>query len=283
MIRSIQTLWSRQKAAFAAVVAILTVNVTLYFGCAGGVNLYSKSDDMELGRQIQAEIAHDPANYPVLNNASVRNYVQGIVNKVVSSPAIQNKDFNYVVTVINDDKTVNAFAIPGGPIYVYTGLMKYIDNEATLAGVLGHEITHSDHRHATRRMSEVYGLQIIASIALGQNPGTLAQIAAGLAGNLAVLKFSRDDERDADKGSFDALYSLPGQPWYPAAIKYFMQKTLADAKSQPSALENLFATHPPSQERLDNINKMASDAHLPAPTQQQLNPQTYASYRSLVP
>jgi predicted Zn-dependent protease len=205
-----------------------------------------------------------------LNNPSATAYVQNIVNTILQSPGVKNRNFNYKVTLINDDKTINAFSIPGGPMYVYTGLMKFVDNEATLAGIMGHEITHADERHATERMTTVYGMQIVASIALGQAPGILTEVAAGLAGNLAVLKFSRDDEREGDARSFELLNTIPGKPYYPAAIRYFMIKTLNAQQSRPSDFENLLATHPPSQERLDNVDKMAKDAGLAPPTEANL-------------
>lgn len=253
----------------------LFISTFTVVGCGTGVNLLSKSDDIQLGQKMQAQIAADPAHYPVLNNPNVTSYIQGIVNTIVSSPNVKNKDFRYVATVINDDKTVNAFAVPGGPIYVYTGLLKFIDNEATLAGILAHEITHVDHRHSSEQISQQYGLQILSSVIVGQtaNNGILSQIveyttAAG--GALASLRFSRNDERDADKTSFEDLMALPGRPWYPAGIKYFMIKTVPMEGKGSTSFSKNFSTHPPSQERLDAVNKQAKDAKLPEPNENQL-------------
>jgi predicted Zn-dependent protease len=279
MIKTITTYWAKQRATAYGLFAILAINSVIYVGCSN-FNLFSKQEDVALGQQVQAEIARNPQEYPVLNDPASTRYVQNIVNTILQSPNIKNRDFNYTVTLINDDKTINAFSIPGGPMYVYSGLLKFLDNEATLAGIMGHEITHADERHATERMTDVYGLQIIAGIALGQNAGMLGEIAAGLAGNLAILKFSRDDEREGDAESFKHLNSIPGKPYYPAAIRYFMIKSLNQKQSQPSALENLFATHPPSQERLDAVDKMALDAALPAPTEANLKSSQYAQMKS---
>jgi predicted Zn-dependent protease len=279
MKTTITTYWAKQKTAALGLIAIVLVNSAIYVGCSN-FNLFSKQDDIALGQQVAAEIAANPAEYPVLNNPSATQYVQNIVNTILQSPGIKNRNFNYKVTLINDDKTINAFSIPGGPMYVYTGLLKFIDNEATLAGIMGHEITHADERHATERMTTVYGMQIVASIALGQAPGVLTEIAAGLAGNLAVLKFSRDDEREGDTRSFELLNTIPGKPYYPAAIRYFMIKTLNEQKTRPSALENLLATHPPSQERLDNVDAMAKAAGLAQPTEANLKSAQFAQVRN---
>jgi predicted Zn-dependent protease len=270
------------KGAMAGLVTILLLNSVIYFGCATGVNLFAKSDDINLGQQMQQQIAADPAHYPILHNSTLTNYLQGIENTIVSSSNVVNKDFHYQITIINDDKTINAFTLPGGPIYVYSGLMKYVDNEATLAGVMAHETTHADHRHGTKQMTQQYGLQILASAALGNNPGLIQQVVASLAGNLTVLKFSRDDETEADKGSFDDLMSLNGRPWYPAAIKYFMVKVLAARKENYSGLDKLFLTHPPSQQRLDAINSYAAAAKLPEPSEAQLKTSQYMQYRNMV-
>jgi predicted Zn-dependent protease len=275
MLSSIQQLWVRRRAAIAGLFSLIVINSAIMTGCAGGVNLFSKADDMALGQQVAAQIAADPAQFPILRNEATRSYVQNIVNRIVASPNVVNKDFDYTVTIINDDKTVNAFSIPGGRMYVYTGLLKFVDNEATLAGIMAHEIAHADSRHATEQLTKAYGLQTLAGIALGGNPGQLAQIAAGLAGNLAILKFGRDAERESDRESFESLASIPGQPWHPAAIRNFMIQSINQQPKQPSKFENLFLTHPPSQERLNNVDAMALAAKLPAPSESNLRASNY--------
>lgn len=277
MLTSIQTFWRQRRATLAALIAMLALNSAVMTGCAGGVNLFSKQDDMALGQQVAAEIAANPQQYPILRNENIRSYVQNIVNRIVASPNVENKDFDYTVTIINDDNTVNAFSIPGGRMYVYTGLLKFVDNEATLAGIMAHEVAHADSRHATEQLTKAYGLQTLASIALGGNPGIVAEIAAGLAGNLAIMKFGRDAERESDRESFESLASIPGQPWHPAAIRNFMIKSINQQSKQPSKFENLFLTHPPSQERLNNVDAMAAQAGLPAPSESNLRASAYQS------
>jgi beta-barrel assembly-enhancing protease len=272
----------KERTFWHGFIAIVLLNASIYIGCSSGFNVFSKADDIALGQQIQAEIAAHPQEYPVLKDESVRSYVQGIANRILTSPVIENKNFRYQITIINDDKTVNAFALPGGPIYVYTGLIKFVDNEATLAGVIGHEITHGDHRHSTEQMTKAYGISTLSSIVLGNNPSTLAQVASSIAGNLAMLRFSRKDELEADANSFNALNTIPGRPWYPAAIRYFMVKTLTKTGTT-SSLEKLFLTHPPSEERLAAIDKLAKEAGLPAPTESALNSGTLSRYKSMMP
>jgi predicted Zn-dependent protease len=262
---------------------LAAVTSTTAVSCGGGVNLFSKQDDVQLGQQMAQQIASDPQHFPVLNNATLTSYVQSVENRIVQSPNVTNKDFNYKITIINDPNTVNAFSIPGGQIYVYTGLLMFIDNESSLAGILAHETTHGDHRHATQLLTKQYGLELLASVALGNNSSVLSQIVASLGTQLSVLKFSRDDERDADQGSFYDLLQLPGRPWYPAGAEFFLQKALAAAPNQPGKFQQLFSDHPIDQERVNAFNALVQKENVGQPTASQLDASTYARYKAMIP
>ncbi len=165
----------------------------------------------------------------------------------MNSGNVKNKDkFIWRLRIIKDDSTLNAFCTPGGYIYVYTGIMKYLDNEAQLAGVLGHEIAHADFRHSTRQMTKIYGVQTLLAIVAG-NRQMLSQVATGLVG----LKFSREHETEADKGSVS--YLCPTQ--YPgAAGAGFFEKIIAGGSSkQPEFL----STHPSPDGRVEAFKNYA--------------------------
>lgn len=264
--------------------ASILVCCSIIVSCATGVNLFSKSEDVQLGQQMAQQIAADPAHYPILHNPTLTAYLQSIEDRIVQSPNVQNKDFHYTVTIINDPKTVNAFTIPAGGIYVYTGLLNFIDNESALAGVLAHETTHADHRHGTRNMTQQYGLQALTSLALGAAGGyaQIGSIVANLGTSLTVLKFSRDDEREADQGSFDDLSQIPGQPWWPGGVNLFLTKSLAAQPNQPGAFEQLFLTHPVDQQRIDAITADIQKSGLRNATSQQLNMANYARYKAML-
>jgi len=273
----------RSRIMASATVLVLSASA---IGCGtSGVNMYAKSDDVKLGQQMAQKIAADPAHYPILNNPTLTSYVQSIENRIVTSPNVQNKDFHYTVTIINDPKTINAFTIPGGGIYVYTGLLNFINDESALAGVLAHETTHADHRHGTRNMTQQMGLQTVAALALGAAGSQYAQlgtVAANLGTELTVLRFSRDDEREADQGSFDDLRQLPGQPWWPGGASLFLTKSLASQPSQPGAFQQLFLTHPVDQQRIDALNTDLKNAHIAGATTAQLNAANYARYKAML-
>ncbi|MGI9542374.1 MAG: M48 family metalloprotease, partial [Cyclobacteriaceae bacterium] len=200
-------------------------------GCKNLI-LFSIEDDKKLGAQVSAEIASKPKEFPVLNQKSypfAYKYLNGIRDKILRSGKVDYQDeFAWELKIIQNDTVLNAFATPGGYIYVYTGLIKYLDKEDDLAGVLGHEIAHADKRHSIRQLQKVYGIQILLSIALGQNPSQLEQIVGGLAGNLATLRFSREHEEEAD--DYSVVY-LAQTPYQCNGAYSFFQKMLEEQKA----------------------------------------------------
>ncbi|GAB5466847.1 MAG: M48 family metalloprotease [Candidatus Kapaibacteriales bacterium] len=224
-------------------------------GGFGDLNLYSVEDDKALGEQVDQEIRSDPQQFPILNNPQAEAYVQGMIDKILLSDDVQYKDeFAYDVTLIDNDSVINAFCTPGGFIYVYTGIIKFLPNEAALAGVLGHEVAHAEERHSTERMTTAYGIQVLLSIALGENPSQLENLASNLFANAKLLQNSRNDEFESDELSFEYLQDTE---YYPAAITYFFDKVGDDQQAPGFSLEQMFATHPDPDDREAKIKEMA--------------------------
>lgn len=243
-------------------------------------NLFSPSDDVQLGKQVDAEISNNSKEYPILNSQTHTQYLQNMINEIIQSPEIKYRGtFAYTVKIINTN-TINAFATPGGYIYVYKGLLKFVDNEATLAGILAHEIAHAERRHSTKRMTKAYGLSLLSSILLGDNPSALEELAANLLSGLALLKNSRDDEYEADEYSFKYLLSTQ---WYPGGLIYFFEKIQQQQKTKPTEFEELLSTHPLDQKRIDQINKFLKERNIPAPTENNLFSARYTQYKNSLP
>ncbi len=235
---------------FTAAIAVATA-CTL---SCGKVNLFSLDQDKQLGAQVNQEILSKPSEYPVLperGNEEVYRYVRGITQKILNSGKVQHRDeFAWEVRIINDDKTLNAFATPGGYIYVYTGLIKYLDSEEQLAGVMGHEIAHADLRHSTKQMTQVYGVQALTSIASAA-AGTgdqLGQIATGL----ASLKFSRSHETEAD--TYSVIYLCPTSYEADGAADFFQKLESGGTGGRAPAF---LSTHPNPGNRVANIQAQA--------------------------
>lgn len=162
-----------------------------------GFNVYSKDQDVQVGRQAAAEIKQQ---VDVVRDGGLQDYVKSVGRRLAATPSAG--DYPYEFTLINDP-SINAFALPGGPIFVHSGLIRAADNEAQLAGVLAHEIAHVALRHGTNQASKASILQIpaaAAGILLGDGSATsqIAQVGAGLGLNLLMLKYSRGAETQAD-------------------------------------------------------------------------------------
>ncbi len=231
----------------------LFVATAILYSC--GANIFTVEDDVEMGRDLDEQIRSDSQNYPILKgHQEVKDYVGGIGKEIISkSNAIQyRKVFPYKFEIIHDDETINAFCIPGGFIYVYTGLIKYLDNEAALAGVIGHEIAHAERRHMSQRLTSYYGVNFVLTLLLGSNPNSLLEIFANLAVGIGFLANSRADETDADNYSIRYLRSTP---YYPGGILNFFQKITEEQKQKgqtPGDLEMLLSTHPLPADRIVN-------------------------------
>jgi predicted Zn-dependent protease len=218
------------------------------------------SEDIKMGQQVSQEIGSKPAEYPILpeaNNAEVYGYVRGLTSKILNSGAVEHqKDFPWVVKIIKNDKTLNAFCTPGGYIYVYTGLIKYLDSEDQLAGVMAHEIAHADKRHSMRQMMQLYGVELLVAIgsrAASSDPNAPSQTAltiGKLASSLVGLKFSRGHETEADDNS--VAYLCPTE-YNAAGAAGFFEK-IGNAGSPPEFM----STHPSPTNRVQNIHSQAN-------------------------
>lgn len=217
-----------------------------------GINLFSIQDDVALGKQVKEEIAGNPREYPLLKengNEEVYRYVRGLANSILNSGQVAHKeDFAWEVYIIDDDNTLNAFCTPGGYIYVYTGLIKFLDSEDQLAGVMGHEIAHAAQRHSTAQMTKLYGVQTLAAVLTGKSdPGLLEQIAL----SLVSLKFSRSNETDADNHSVQYLCNTNINA---AGAAGFFEKI--EGQAQPP---EFLSTHPSPANRVQNIYQKAKE------------------------
>lgn len=261
---------------------ICTIFIFSFTQISCGINIFSDSDDIKLGRQLDEEIKKNPQEYPILTGyPGVNQYIVEISNSILTSPAIKKRGiYAYTYEIIHKDDMVNAFCTPGGYIYIYTGLLKFIDNEATLAGILAHEIAHAELRHATQRMTRVYGVQFLLSVILGQKPAQIAEIAANLFSGLALLANSRADEKEADEYSIKYLTSTP---YYPGAITYFFDKIQREKGKRGGTLERLLSTHPLPQDRIDHVNALLRQMGNPEANETNLFTERYLKFKQTLP
>jgi len=236
------------------VFSALFISLIMITSCKSikNANMYSVNDDKTLGQQVAKEIDNDQKTYPILpeaGNERVYQFIREVRDNILNSGRVQlRSQFTWDIKIIKDDKTLNAFCTPGGHIYVYTGLIKFLDTEDELAGVLGHEIAHADKRHSTRQMTKMMPLSVIASV-IGQkyNQEQIAQVTAGIVG----LSFSREHETEADEWSVNYLCKTK---YNSAGAAGFFKKMQGKSGSVPVFL----STHPSPTNRVQKIESKAA-------------------------
>lgn len=233
---------------------LLFLGMLTWSGCSKedpSINIFSVEDDIALGQQVNAEIAANPQDFPVLDPvqyAAAYTHLNRIRNTILASGKVKYANtFQWNCKIIKNDDVVNAFCLPGGDMYYYTGLIKLLDNEAQFAGVMAHEMAHADRRHSTDQLTRVYGFQVLLSLLLGNNPGLAEQIAAELALGLGTLAYSRSNEYEADEYAVKYLYATE----YDAASLADFFSMLEGQTQVPVFL----STHPSPEDRLQKINE----------------------------
>lgn len=255
------------------------MTVSLFGACkkdnGGGINIFTIQQDRELGMQLASEIEANPAEYPVLpyqGNEQAYEYLYDMRDAILASDEIRfREEFAWELKIIADDNTLNAFAAPGGYMYVYTGLIKFLNEADHLAGVVGHEIAHADQRHSTQQLTQQYGISTLSTLLLGENPGLLAEIATGL----VSLSFSRSDETDADEHSVDYLCDTD---YASNGAAGFFQKLLDTGQS--GGTPAFLSTHPSPDNRVDNINERAVSFGCDTTARDNAG---YAAFKALLP
>jgi len=267
------------KKTFTTLLLTATLAIGLFTGCTkdGAINVFSIEDDKSLGLQTKQQIEADPGEYPILSPSaypSVYSYLYAMRDDILNSGKVTYKtEFPWEVYVIKRDDIVNAFCTPGGYIYVYTGLIKYLDHKSSLAGVLGHEMAHADKRHSTNQLTKKYGVQTLLDVVLGKNQNLLTQIGA----ELVSLQFSRTDESQADE--YSVVYLCPTKYRANGAADFF-QKIINEGSSQPPAF---LSTHPNPDNRIANINQHAADGGCVSTISAQEDDTEYAAFKSSLP
>jgi predicted Zn-dependent protease len=189
-----------------------------------GFNLFNKQQDIELGREAAAQISKE---YTIVRNGELSGYLTRIGQRLASQPLAA--DYPYTFTLVHEN-SINAFALPGGPTFVHTGLLLAAGNEAELAGVMAHEIAHVALRHGTNQASKAMGLQLAAGLLGGAVGGgsllnQLAQAGIAFGANSVLLKYSRDAERQAD---LMGAHLMAGAGYNPVEMARFFEKLEAE-------------------------------------------------------
>ena len=265
---------SLRKSPLIAV--ILSLLLLLLFGCAvtgpGGKTsliFIGTETEVSIGAGMDSTIRKEN---PVLRDTLWQQYLDGIGQKIIA--VSDRKDLDYHFAVI-DSNIVNAFATPGGYVFVYTGLLKQMDNESELGAVLAHEISHVVARHGIKRLQAAMGVSLAEQLVFGKNPGIMAQ-AVNIGLGLTFAEYSRENENEADNYGIQYMIKAGYDPQ--ASITMF-EKLAAMSQGDPNFFEKLSASHPQTQERIQKSRDLI-DSLRPLPSGIQLYQQKYRSMKS---
>jgi len=214
-----------------------------------GLDFYSLEREIALGKQLAQEV---DKTAKFINDPVINEYVNRVGQNLV-----RNSDARVPFTIkVIDSDVVNAFALPGGFFYVNSGLILHADEESELAGVMAHEIAHVCARHGTKQATKGEIVQLASIPAMIFIPYTWAGYAIYQGMNFAIpltfLKFTRDAEREADYLGLQYMYKAG---YDPNSFVSFFEKVEADEKKEPGTIPKVFATHPPTPDRIEAIQK----------------------------
>lgn len=266
----------RPALSLVASLLLMLSGAAVSSGCATGPGgkatdvaadvLLPPKQEEKLGNQMRQDVLKE---VEVLDNPRIQQYVDELGRKAVRSAGRyreipQGIDFSF--TVIDEPETINAFAMPGGEIFVYTGLLKAVDSESELMAVLAHEVAHVTERHVAERLVAAYGLNALAGAALGNNPGLVSELVANVAAQGYLLKHSRSQESEADRTGIKYMSKAGYDP--KGMISFFQEMQQQGGPRPPEFL----SSHPLPETRVREARKIISNLRSPGT---QVNQQRY--------
>jgi len=211
----------------------------------------STQQEVQMGQEEAQQVN---AQLPMVQDAVIQNYVNQLGQRIAATTS--RSDLNWQFQVVNSD-VVNAFALPGGFVYINRGVLERADNMSEVAGVLGHEIEHVVRRHSVKQMEQAQGANVgvgILCALTGVCQSGVAQAAINIGGTAVFAKFSRTDEVQADEGGFNNLIRAGINP---RGMLTLFQKLLAEEQqSGNSNVAAWFSDHPGTSDRIADIQRM---------------------------
>ena len=238
----------KAKAVRRLPAALLCVGLTLLLLASAAqarIRIFSKSNEVSMGRDTVKQVEKQ---YKVWNDSKANERINRIGKQLLAAIG-PGRGFTYTFKAL-DTKEVNAFAVPGGWVYVTRGLLEQPNlNDPELAFVMGHEITHVEQRHSMNQVESQVGIAVGLQILLGGKAGSLApQLAQGVLAN----RYSRKDETDADQGGVTVMIKAK---YDPLASISFLKRLKEFNKGKGSSSTNWFSSHPDLDRRIARIEE----------------------------
>jgi len=216
------------------------------------ISLVSVEQEIEIGKEANAQVRKD---VPEVGDAQATAYLRGIGQRLVRAAPGPKYPYSFSMA---DYREINAFALPGGPVWLNRGVIHTATSESQVAGVLAHEVAHIAQRHAADQLTKAtvanLGLGLLGAV-LGNGGGAgAAQMAAGFLANGIFLKFSRDDEREADQVGLQILRKAG---WDGRGMVELFQILQREQKTNPGSVATFFSSHPSPQDRIGRLQGLA--------------------------
>jgi len=207
----------------------------------------SQQQEIQMGQEYAQQIN---AQLPIVQDPELNRYINVLGDSIAGLTSRKDLDWHFFIV---DSKEVNAFAVPGGYVYVNRGLIERSDKMDEVAGVLGHEIGHVVRRHTVKQMEKEQGANVgitLACVLTGVCNSQVAGAAINIAGSAVFARFSRSDEAEADQEGFNNVVRAGISP---EGMVSMFQKLLEERKSRPAGVEAWFLTHPLEEDRITAI------------------------------
>jgi predicted Zn-dependent protease len=207
----------------------------------------SQQQEVQMGQEYAQQIN---AQLPIVQDPELNRYINVLGDSIARLTSRKDLDWHFFIV---DSKEVNAFAVPGGFVYVNRGLVERSDKMDEVAGVLGHEIGHVLRRHTVKQMEKQQGANIgitLACVLTGVCNSQAAGAAIQIGGGALFARFSRQDEAEADQEGFDNVVRAGISP---EGMVSMFRKLLEERKSRPAGVEAWFLTHPLEEDRITAI------------------------------
>lgn len=221
---------------------ILTAVTFSLVGCA-----ISQQQEVQMGQEYAQQIN---AQLPIMQDPELNRYINVLGDSIAELTSRRDLEWHFFIV---DSKEVNAFAVPGGYVYVNRGLIERADKMDEVAGVLGHEIGHVVRRHTVKQMEKEQGANVgitLACVLTGVCNSGIANAAINVAGGAVFARFSRQDEAEADQEGFDNVVRAGISP---EGMVTMFRKLLEERKTKPAGVDAWFLTHPLEEDRITAI------------------------------
>lgn len=216
------------------------------FETAAAERLISDEDAIRLGEELHAELERQE-EIRFVEDPIILGYAHELLERLAPAARADREGIPFRIFVLDNPEMINAFAAPGGYLYLTTGLLLSAENEAEVAGVLAHELGHVTARHIERRLVTQLGISAVQQMVLGRNPGALGEIAGQLAATGMILTYSRQDELEADR--YGLRYAAEGG-YDPRGLLAFFE-TIQEEQGDGPGVPAFLSTHPAPAQRIE--------------------------------